>query len=318
MEKLKRVFVTGAGGFVGRATIKSFVNSGWHVRAAMRTMPLSGALSQENLEYVPIGDVAEVANWQSHLVGCDVVVHLAARAHKTGELPTEGVDEFERINSFASARLAEDSVASGVRRLIFISSAGVMGERSVSPFHEGDEPNPASEYARSKYRAELALKSIAEPSAMELVILRPTLIYGAGNPGNLARLASLIRIGLPLPFAGIANQRSLLNVDHFARIIVEASTNNGAANRTFLVSDGMDVTTSELLEALAAAMRLRLRLFYVPPSLLRGVAGLVGKRGEIDKLLSSLRVDSSFMRQQLAIGKVSTVDAIRAGQPSSA
>lgn len=315
MQKLKRVFVTGAGGFVGRATVKIFVNSGWHVRAAVRAMPLSGALSQENLQYVPIGDIAEVANWRSHLVGCDVVVHLAARAHKTGELPTDGVDEFERINSLSSARLAEDSVVSGVKRLIFISSAGVMGERSLLPFREDDEPNPESEYAKSKYRAELALKAIARRSGMEFVILRPTLVYGAGNPGNLARLAGLIRLGLPLPFGGVKNQRSLLNVEQLARIIVETSTNPTAANQTFLVSDGMDVTTSELLEALASAMGVRVRLFRAPPFMLRGLASLAGKRSEIDKLLGSFCVDSALIRQRLAMSQVSTIDAIRANSP---
>lgn len=315
MKEFKRAFVTGAGGFVGRATVEAFLNRGWQVRAAVRVMPVIDASARDNLLYLQIGDISEVADWQPHLSGCDVVVHLAARAHRTGELPTDSADEFERINNISSRRLAEDSVAAGVKRLIFISSAGVMGERSLSPFCEDDEPNPESEYAKSKYRAELALKAIAGRSSMELVILRPTLIYGAGNPGNLARLETLIRLGLPLPFACVRNQRSLLNVEQLARIIVEASINPAAANQTFLASDGTDVTTSELLEALASAMGVKIRLFRAPAPLLRGLASVVGKRGEIDKLLGSFCVDSSLMRRQLAISQVSTIDMVRAVVP---
>lgn len=311
MMEQKTVFVTGANGFVGRATVDSFLENGWRVRAAVRVTPQCGSQAGNNLFYIPIGDIAGVVDWQPYLSDCNAVVHLAARAHKTSELSTDGAYEFERINVHSSRRLAEGAIKAGVERFVFISSAGVMGEQSVSPFREDDEPDPRSEYAKSKHRAELALKAIAMNSRTDLVILRPTLVYGAGNPGNLARLEKLLRLGLPLPFAGVRNQRSLLHVGQLARIILEATTNPAAVNQTFLVSDGMDVATPELFEALADAMGVGLRLFRLSPSLLRGLASVVGKGDEINKLSGSFCVDSSLVRRRLGIKAISTVETIR-------
>lgn len=310
MRQTRSVFITGAGGFVGRATVRRFLEEGWQVTAALRAAPPEVDLVASNLRYVEIEDISNVADWQPFLADIDVVVHLAARAHKTDEASTSNADEFERINNLATAHLAQAANVAGVKRFVFVSSAGVMGEQSRHAFTERDLPSPASEYAKSKYRAELALKDISNVGGMDLVILRPTLMYGVGNPGNLARLASLIRTGLPLPLAGATGRRSLLSVEHFANVILEASTNEIARGQTYLVSDGVDVTTADLLRAMAAAMGTRLVLFHFPTALLKLAGNLLGKRSEIDKLLGSLCVDSSLVRTQLGVQPVSTLAEI--------
>jgi nucleoside-diphosphate-sugar epimerase len=311
VERANRVLITGAQGFVGRSTVNYFLKKGFYVRAAVRVAPDARFSKRERVEYEVVGDIAQISDWSSYLDGCDIIVHLAARAHKTKEGPNDSASEFEEINVHASVKLAKNAAAMGVKRFVFISSAGVMGETSATPFTEIDAPRPSSEYAKSKYKAELELTSICAAYGMELVILRPTLVYGPGNPGNLERLHKLVQSHLPLPFAGIRNKRSLLHVSHLAKVIHVASVTPDVAGLTFLVSDGEDLTTSEIAMALAEAAGVRLRLFYVPGMLLFFVASIIGKRREIEKLYGSFQVDSSMMRKRLGIDVLSTRKAIK-------
>lgn len=284
---------------------------GWHVRAAVRSRSDLAATEHAYLEYEAIGDIAQISDWRRHLNKCGLVVHLAARAHNTDEAPNDSAVEFDKINVQASTRLAANAAAMGVKRFVFISSAGVMGEASEVPFTELHAPHPVSEYAISKYKAELAIAAICEKFGMELVILRPTLVYGPGNPGNLERLLKLVESRLPLPLGRIDNKRSLVHVEHLAKIIYHASIAPESAGTTLLVSDGEDLSTSELTTSLAEAAGVKLRLFYIPKTLLFLCGTVTGKRREIEKLLSSFQVDSSLMRTRLGVESISTRDAIR-------
>jgi nucleoside-diphosphate-sugar epimerase len=286
------------------------VRHGWLVRALVRTIEAGHEGSPPNLEYVAVGDIAKVSDWSNYCEDCHVVVHLAARAHKVYEAPTQATEDFLKVNRDASTLLARDAAKSGVKRFIFISSAGVMGESSVTAFTELDIPKPISEYAKSKLKAELALSSLCDRTKMELVILRPTLIYGPGNPGNLDRLVRLIRMGIPLPFARIDNKRSLLNVSYFAKIIRQAAIHPRAAGYAFLVSDGQDISTTQLVKSLARSADIEIALFPFPQRLLRLGAAIARKRRDVEKILSTFQVDSSLVRARLGLSSVSTRELI--------
>lgn len=257
----RQVFITGAGGFVGRATVKRFLTEGWRVRAAVRTVQGCGLDHRDRLSIIPAGDITAITDWVPLLSGCDAVVHVAARAHMTGEAPDASAQLFRRVNVDASVNLARGAATAGVKRFVFISSAGVMGDYSERPFTETDQPRPMSEYAKSKWQAEQAVAQIAREAGLELVILRPALVYGPGNPGNLERLLQLIRTGLPLPLAAVGNRRSFLDVGHLAAIICSAAQLPEAAGKTVLLADGNDLSTPELVRALAEGMGVRVRLF---------------------------------------------------------
>lgn len=316
------VFVTGASGFVGSATVKRFLAEGWRVRAAVRSEEDSDLKAAERLSIVPVGDISTVVDWAPLLSGCRVVVHLAARAHQTSEGPDASAALFRSVNVDASVKLARDAVEAGVRRFVFISSAGVMGDLSEKPFTEADEPSPASEYAKSKWQAEQALHEIAGETGLERVILRPTLVYGPGNPGNLDRLMRLIRTGLPLPLAGVRNRRSFLNVGHLAEIICSSASLPEAAGKTVLVADGTDLSTPDLVRALGKGMGVPVKLFSVPPSLLLLAARLVGRSRDAERLLGSLQVDvalktslfGGFSRERTMQG---LIEAGRDARPST-
>lgn len=287
----RQVFITGAGGFVGRATVKRFITEGWRVRAAVRTVQGCGLDHSDRLSIIPAGDITAITDWVPLLSGCDAVVHVAARAHMTGEAPDASAQLFRRVNVDASVNLARGAATAGVKRFVFISSAGVMGDYSERPFTETDQPRPMSEYAKSKWQAEQAVAQIAREAGLELVILRPVLVYGPGNPGNLERLLQLIRTGLPLPLAAVGNRRSFLDVGHLAAIICSAAQLPEAAGKTVLLADGNDLSTPELVRALAEGMGVRVRLFSVPPPLLRLGARLLGRSRDAERLLGSLQVD---------------------------
>lgn len=286
----REIVVTGAAGFIGREAVKHLFAGGWLVRAVVRSAVADALVEKPGLSVQAVGDVAE-AHWAPVLAGSDVVVHLAARAHNTGEGPDASRELFRRINVNATVQLAKAAAAEGVRRFVFVSSAGVMGDFSVRPFTEADPPAPASEYARSKWEAEQALQDICRQSAMELVVLRPVLVYGPGNPGNLDRLIRLLRTGLPLPLAGIGNQRSLLGVRHLASIIGKASILPEAAGQTVLLADGVDLSIAEIVRALANGLGVKPWLFSAPPSLLLAAARMLGRARDAERLLGSLQVD---------------------------
>jgi nucleoside-diphosphate-sugar epimerase len=285
------VFITGASGFVGRETVKRFLAGGWQVRAAVRSVAECAIERDAHLSIVEAGDITLVTDWAPLLAGCNVVVHLAARAHQTSEAPDAAADLFQRTNVDVSVRLIRGAAAAGVQRFVFVSSAGVMGDFSERPFTEADPPRPKSEYAKSKWQAEQALGKIARETGIELVILRPTLVYGPGNPGNLDRLIRLIRTGLPLPLGAVRNRRSFLNVGHLAGIVCSAAQLPEAAGKTVLLADGNDLSIPDLVRTLAEGMGARARLFAVPPSLVLLGGRMLGRSRDVERLLGSLEVD---------------------------
>ena len=235
------------------------------------------------------------------LSGVTCVLHCAARAHVTRETQGDPLATYRLMNTAATRRLASLAVQAGAKRFLFLSSIGVNGvfTSASQRFNRCDEPNPLEGYAISKWEAEQALWEISAKSGLEVVVVRPPLVYGPGVKGNLARLLKLARLGLPLPLGAVQNKRSLVGLDNLVDLLIRCVDHPAAAGQTFLVSDGEDLSTPDLLRHMAAAMGRSARLFPVPVSLLRLAGSALGKRGEIDRLVGSLQIDSSHTRQVL-------------------
>jgi nucleoside-diphosphate-sugar epimerase len=285
-----RVVVTGAGSFIGRALCSRLERSGQRARAVTReTMRAAGGGATP--------DLAEFQAWDSLLADADAIVHLAARAHVLEERSPDPLGEFRRINVTGALRVAEAAVRCGVRRLVFVSSVGVHGTLSGQRiWRETDAPQPAEPYSQSKWEAELALRALADRTHLELVVVRPPLAYGPHVPGNMLRLMQLVARGWPLPFGAIDNRRSLVAVDNLAALLELCVSHPAAAGRTFLVADGEDVSTPQLLTALAQGLGRPIRLPRVPVAVLRALAAAAGKRREFDRLAGNLRVDATAAR----------------------
>jgi nucleoside-diphosphate-sugar epimerase len=295
-DPLTKVAITGANGFVGRALCAQAVARGTAVRGITRS-PCE-LLSEIDNFVVPVIDVN--TDWQHGLTDCDAVIHLAARVHVIREAAINPLSKFRRVNVHGTLNLARQAAAAGVRRFVFISSIGVNGaETFQQPFTTQDLAAPHSTYAVSKYEAEQGLQALAAETGMEVVIIRPPLVYGPGAPGNFGSLMRWLKRGVPLPLGAIYNQRSLVALDNLVDLILTCLTHPAAANQTFLVSDGEDVSTSELLRRMGQAMGRPARLLSVPENWLRSVAALVGKPDVAQRLCGSLQVDISKTRQLL-------------------
>lgn len=235
------------------------------------------------------------------LDGCDVVVHLAARVHVMRERAADPLAEFRRVNVEATERLARSAAAAGARRFVFVSSVKVNGEETAAgeAFCADDAPAPEDAYGASKHEAEEALHRVGVETGLEMVVIRPPLVYGPGVKGNFRTMLDWLRRGLPLPLASLDNRRSFVGVGNLCDLILCCLSHPDAANETFLVSDGQDLSTPELLRMAGKAMGLPARLWPCPPSLLKGAAALVGKPGIAQRLCSNLQVDISKTREVL-------------------
>jgi nucleoside-diphosphate-sugar epimerase len=272
------VLVTGASGFIGRAACAEFAKRGWTVHAGVRTA------STDLLKGWPLS-------------GVDVVVHLAGIAHELRGQNAESV--YQEMNCVATERLARAAAQAGVRRFVFMSSIKVNGERTPldRPFRAGDAPQPQDRYARSKWAAERALASVG--GKLEVVILRPPLVYGPGVRANFLRLIRLVERRLPLPFAAIRNRRSLIYVGNLVELIALAAISPAAAGRTLLAADGEDLSTPQLVTEIGAALGAPARLLPMPVILLKVAGAVTGMRAEIGRLVDSLAVDASETRELL-------------------
>lgn len=231
------------------------------------------------------------ADFMGALKGQDLVIHTAARAHILNEVADDPLLEYRKVNVDYTLNLARQAVASGVKRFIHISSIGVNGTTSKTPFTPASQPNPEEDYALSKYEAEQGLIDICEASSMELVIIRPPLVYGPGAPGNFLRMVKWVEKGVPLPLGAISNKRSLVGIDNLVDLIITCTYHPAAAGKVLMASDGEDVSTPELLRKVAKAMGKPSRLIYVPAWLLKLSAKSVGRSYMAKRLLSSLQVD---------------------------
>lgn len=292
---MTRIALTGANGFVG-ARLFSYLEHcpEFQVVGLCRRQPVGGGKS--NLHAV--GDL-EQADLSTLLTGVDVFIHAAARAHVMKDEVTDPLAEYRRVNVAGALGLARQAVAAGVKRFVFISSIGVNGNINTRPFSAEDQPNPIEPYALSKWEAEQGLMQIAAESGMELVIIRPPLVYGPGAPGNFGSLVRWIGKGVPLPLGAIHNRRSLVGIDNLIDLIIRCVDHPAAANQVLIAGDDEDLSTTELLRGVGKAMGKPARLIPVPASLLQFGATLLGQKAMAQRLLGSLQVDVSKTRELL-------------------
>lgn len=288
------IAVTGADGFIGRNLCSKVEERGFPVVRIVRRAEGLGSDRRvaANLE--------SVVDARSLLQGTAVVVHLAGRAHVLRETETDPYAAFQRANVDATLLLARGALQAGVGRFVFVSSIGVNGnETHGKPFTEVDEPAPVEAYALSKLHAEQRLKAFCAQSGIELVIVRPPLVYGPSAAGNFGRLLKLAASGLPLPIGGIRNRRNLIGVENLSEFLLTCAVHPGAAGQTFLAAEPEVRSTPELITSLARALGRRARIFSVPLGLLRTCVGVVGKRSEFDKLCASLEISPDKARSVL-------------------
>jgi len=289
--------VTGANGFVGQDFCAEALTRGFMVCGATR---LSGT-PLPNIKNVVVSDINGMSDWRLALEGCDIVVHLAARVHVMHESSDDPLAEFRHVNVAGTERLARSAAAAGVRRFVYVSSIKVNGEETSEgeAYTEQYNAAPQDPYGVSKWEAEQALHQVAKDTGLDVVIVRSPLVYGAGVKGNFAQMISVVAKGVPLPFACVNNKRSLIYVKNLVDALMLCATHPAAAGNTYLVSDGEDVATSDLLRKLAVAMGKKSRLFSCPVILLKLAATLVRKSDQAGRLLGSLQVDSSKIRSEL-------------------
>ncbi len=293
-----RVLVTGGAGFVGRTLCPALLAAGHEVSASSRNP--RAAETADGVQVRSVSGLGPDTDWAAALDGVEAVVHLAARVHVRAERSADPLPEYQRANTDGTRRLAEAAASAGVRRLVFLSTIKVNGEATGhAPFSESDPAAPGDAYAASKCEAEKALFEVAAQGAIEAVVLRPPLVYGAGVKGNFLALLKMCRIAPPLPLGGVSNRRSLIYAGNLADAILLCLTHPGAVDRTFLVRDGDDVSTPELIRRVAAALGRPARLFPVPLPLLRAAGRATGKLEVVARLLDSLRVDDGQIRRDL-------------------
>ena len=291
------VFLTGAAGFVGSGVMRRLVADGVSVKAAVR----SGPDRVEDGVCTVRFDSFEAADWREHLVGVDSVVHCAARVHVMNDTETDPLAAFRKVNVEGTLHLARQAAEAGVRRFVFISSIKVNGEGTQpgKSYTADDHPEPSDPYGVSKMEAEQGLRELASHKAMEVVIIRPVLVYGPGVKANFLNMMRWLDKGIPLPFGAINNARSLVSLDNLVDLIATARVHPQAANQTFLVSDGEDLSTTQLLRRMAKALGKSARLLPVPSWMLRCAANLLGKRSLSQRLCGSLSVDIGKTRSLL-------------------
>jgi nucleoside-diphosphate-sugar epimerase len=283
-----KIAVTGANGFIGRALCSELFLRGLPVRALVRKTS-----TDTRYEATVVGDMASDLDWTRALAGIDCVIHCAARAHVLSETAANPLDAFRAVNLLATQRLAKQAAMMGVRRLIYLSSIGVLGvgTNGRPPFSVRDTPDPPENYGISKWEAEQALWEIAQSTGLEVVVVRPPLVYGPGVRANFLRLMQLVAKGVPLPFGKVDNSRSLIGVENLVDLIIRCIDHPAATGQTFLVSDGQDISTKDLILELARMMGRPARLLSLPRGWVRFAAWGVGRLPEVDRLMDSLCVD---------------------------
>jgi nucleoside-diphosphate-sugar epimerase len=255
----------------------------------------------DGLDVVTVGEVGVQTDWSAALAGVDCVIHCAARAHAMHEVEADALAAYRAVNVVGTQRLAQQAAALGVRRLVFLSSIKVNGEQTAlgAPFLFSDTPAPEDPYGVSKWEAEQALWAVSAQTGLEVVVVRPPLVYGPGVKGNLLRLLRWVARGVPLPLGAVHNQRSLVGLSNLVDLLLRCAEHPAAPGQTFLASDGQDLSTPQLIRLMAEGMNRPARLLPVPVALLQAGGSLLGKRREIDRLVGSLQVDSAYTQTQL-------------------
>jgi len=294
------VAVTGSNGFIGRQVCAMLVREGLGVRAVIRDKA-NATILPSNVTPIITGDLRFITDWKPFLDGVDVVIHLAARVHQMKEDQRNSEDIYQPMNVGVTQALATAAGQTGVRRFILLSSVKAMGESTPpgASWNEDFPCLPQDAYGRSKRDAEKVLIDISRRTGLSVVILRLPLVYGPGVKANMARLFRAVQNGIPLPFARVHNARSLLYVENLVDAVRVSLDHPSATGEVFLVSDGEDVSTPELIRRLARTLSRPARLIPIPPSLMRWAGALIGRSEEVDRLLGSLVVDSRNIRRLL-------------------
>jgi UDP-glucose 4-epimerase len=293
------VLITGGSGFVGQRLVQALFNQKeHHLRVAIRS---PRALHFGSSQVFSSMDLGTDTNWHDALQGTEVVIHTAARAHIMKDRAESPLHEFRKVNTEGTLNLARQAAQSGVKRFIFISSIKVNGESTLpnQAFSADDRPNPQDPYAQSKFEAEQGLQKLARETGMEVVIIRPPLVYGQGVKGNFQRILSWIQRGLPLPLGAVRNKRSFVAVDNLNSLIMTCIAHPQAANQVFLVSDGDDLSTTELLRKMGKAINKPARLIPIPQQLLHWTSIFCGQKASYERLFGSLQVDISKTKDLL-------------------
>lgn len=300
----KTFCVTGANGFVGRHLVRLLLENGCRVRAALRRTPRVGTPEEATkdsplLSTHIVGNIDGDTDWTGLLDGVDIVIHLAARVHVMKDTAGDPAAEFRKVNLEGTKRLAEESARAGVKRLVFVSTIKVNGEGQNAPYSEDSPVAPVDAYAESKAKAEAALRSIASETGLEYTTLRPPLVYGPHVGANFLRLLRAMDRRLPLPIGAITAKRSMIHVQNLASALLTCSTHPKATNKTYMVSEGEDISTSDLARRLATLMNRRVFLPPVPVPALRVAGRLLNCDDVIHKLTAPLTVDSSRICKEL-------------------
>jgi UDP-glucose 4-epimerase len=296
-----KILVTGAAGFVGTPLVRLLSSQGHQVIGAVRVAPLPRD-GFSGVELKAVGDIHGSLDWMPHLTGVDAVVHLANRAHVMNESDANPLALYRSINAQGTLQLARQAAAACVKRFIFISSVKVNGESTLpgQKFSPESEYIPTDPYGLSKYEAEQELKKLSLKTGIEVVIIRPPLIYGPGVKANFLKMMQWIEKGIPLPLESIANQRSLLGIDNLLDFIQVCLTHPKAAGQTFLISDDHDVSTTELLKEIGSAMHYSTRLFAIPQFALEKGLILLGQGHISERLCASLQLDVTLAKTLLS------------------
>ena len=315
---LLKILITGSSGFIGQYLTHSLQKKSSHGNASdydivhtYRHLP--EGLTATNSSHFSVGNIDSKTQWQVALAGVDVVVHLAARVHVMKETHADPLEAFRAVNTQGTLNLARQAVAAGVKRFVYLSSIKVNGEQTLDKaFYADDKPVPQDPYAVSKFEAEQQLLALGKETGLEVVIIRPPLVYGPGVKGNFSRLIKLVNKSIPLPLAGINNSRSLVSIQNLCSLIETCLVHPKAAGEVFLVSDGQDLSTSELFKQIAMALGKSSRLFYLPQGWLRFMTHILGRSAEYERLSGSLQVDISKNEQLLGwLPEVSVATGIR-------
>lgn len=296
-----KILITGANGFVGSRLCQCAKSHGFNV----------SPVSRMNIpEAFVVGNIGPDTDWKTAFKNVDTIVHLAARVHVMEDAAKDPLTEFRRTNVDGTLNLAKQAAQAGVKRFVFLSSIKVNGEttRPGQLFTNQDKPDPRDPYALSKHEAEEALRQVEKDTGLEVIIIRPPLIYGPGVKANFLRLIQAVRKGVFLPLGKVNNKRSLVALDNLVDLALTCVDHPAAAGQTFLVSDGEDLSTPGLIRKIARAMGKKARLLPVPLSFLRMAGGILGKRAEVERLVSSLQVDIGHTCETLGWKPVVSVD----------
>ncbi len=296
---MKKILVTGADGFIGKALCEVLSRNGHEVHGAVLSEDLAGHLPDKVVPVV-CGDIGGDADLTDITRGIDLVIHLAARVHVMRETVDDPLREFMRVNAEGTRNLARAASVEGVKKFIFLSSVKVNGEATYGrPFTAGDQPNTRDPYGISKFKAEEAIKDVCADKKMGFCIVRPTLVYGPGVKGNFLRLLKWVDKGIPLPLGGVKNLRSMIYLENLIDALSALVEADDVRDEVFLISDDEDMSTPQLIRVIANAMGKKPRLVNLPPGILKVMGTMIGKADEVDRLTGSLCVDNEKIQNML-------------------